>query len=77
MFRLMKSICNEIGELRLVEDGGFSGQANRMYCGWGHCRQRNTNAASFSLSFIRLGPKEAGVGQVTRCGQVVAVGNEW
>jgi hypothetical protein len=81
VFRPMKSICNEIGELPLVEDGGFSGQANRMYCGWGHRGQCNTNAALcgtiFVVIFIRLGPKEAGVGRVTSCGQVVAVGNEW
>ena len=56
MFCLMKSICNEIEELRLVEDGGFSGQTNRMYCGWGHCRQRNTNAASCGIVFIVIHP---------------------
>ena len=56
MFRPMKSICNEIGELPLVEDGGFSGQANRMYCGWGHRGQHNTNAASCSTVFVVIHP---------------------
>ena len=34
-------------------------------------------ATLFSLAFVRLDPKEAGVGRVTSGGQAVAVGNEW
>jgi hypothetical protein len=50
-----------------VVDGDDDDNVTRMW----HC------AALFSLAFVRLGTKEAGVGRVMSGGQAVAVGNEW